>query len=126
MRVFSWKFESSSGHHKKATLYGWFFYGDLNKVLELPRGSLTRRRAIRGYRGEALAERRRSGRGFACKPQVSLLQGTIQKKSSQRSLFLYGETFCYLARAATATDAKVIKRLTETKLLSLFQAKPTK
>ena len=35
------------------------------------------------------------------------------KKSSQRSLFLYGGTFCYLAREATATDAKVIKRLTE-------------
>ena len=39
------------------------------------------------------------------------------KKSSQRSLFLYGETFCYLAREATATDAKVIKRLTEAKLV---------
>ena len=33
------------------------------------------------YAGEALAERRRSGRGFACKPQVSLLQGTILKKT---------------------------------------------
>ena len=30
---------------------------------------------------------------------------------------MYGETFCYLARKATATDAKVIKRLTEAKLV---------
>ena len=49
------------------------------KQLELPKGSLTRRRGRRKYAGEAFAERRRSGRGFACKPQVSLLQSTIQQ-----------------------------------------------
>ena len=47
------------------------------------------------------------------------------KKSSQRSLFLYGETFCYLAREATATDAKVIKRLTEAKLVLRNNARLT-
>lgn len=36
------------------------------KQLELPKRSLTRRG---GRREEAFAEQRRSGRGFACKPQ---------------------------------------------------------
>ena len=51
--------------------------------------------------------------------------GHHTKKSSQRSLFLYGETFCYLAREATATDAKVIKRLTEAKLVLRNNARLT-
>ena len=121
MRVFSWKFESSSGHHKKSTLYGWFFYGDLNKVLELQDGSLTWSRGRRMYAVVALAERRRSGRGFAGKPQVSLLQGTIQKKSSQRSLFLYGEKNLLICEAATAYKTNVTSTLTEAKLLSCFK-----
>ena len=65
------------------------------RQLELPEGSLTRRRGRQKYAGEALAERRRSGRGFACKPQVSLLQGTIQKKAPN------GAFFCMVKRFVT-------------------------
>ena len=57
------------------------------RPLELPEGSLTRRRGRRKYADEALAERRRSDRGFACKPQVSLLQGTKLKKDPNGSFF---------------------------------------
>ena len=42
-----WKFESSSGHHKKILPSGGFFMVILNKILELPEGNLTRRRGWR-------------------------------------------------------------------------------
>ena len=46
-----------------------FFFMVFCKQLELPKRSLTRRGGRREYAGEAFAEQRRSGRGFACKPQ---------------------------------------------------------
>ena len=46
------------------------------------------------YAGEALAERRRSDREFACKPQVSLLQGTILKKDPNGSFFSMVKRTC--------------------------------
>ncbi len=46
------------------------------------------------YAGEALAERRRSDREFACKPQVSLLQGTIQKKAPSGAFFCMVKRTC--------------------------------
>ncbi len=54
-----WKFESSSGHQKPLLCGGVF--GVLKKQ-EISGGSSTRRRGRQEYAGEALAERRRSGR----------------------------------------------------------------
>ncbi len=46
--------------------------------------------------------------------------GHHTKKSSQRSLFLYGEKNLLICEAATARKTNVTSTLTETKLLSLF------
>ena len=48
------------------------------------------------------------------------------KKRPQRVFFLFGEKNLLICEAATACKTNVTSTLTETKLLSLFQAKPTK